>query len=93
MAAPVIATALTAVGLLFVTRMVTALGIGVITYSIVDNYVQQAFDFMASAWAGIPADIAQVLAIMGVGEAFSIIASGMSVFMAFKSARFAFGMR
>lgn len=73
-----LSSALTALAGPLAKKVLTALGIGFLTFAGVDTAVNAALSAAKSNFAGITTDIASILAIGGVFTAMSIIAGGIT---------------
>jgi len=58
-------------------KVLTSLGIGLLTYAGVDTAVTAGINAAKSNFAGIPADLISIIARFGFFTAFSIIAGGV----------------
>ncbi|MBF3781027.1 DUF2523 domain-containing protein [Burkholderia pseudomallei] len=66
-----------------VTRVLVALGIGFVTVAGIDAAMNQVVAWMTSSAGGIPADIANVLALGGVGDGIAYVLGGLSARVSF----------
>lgn len=60
-----------------VSRVLVALGIGIVTYAGMDVALTAALDASKAAMGGLPANAAAILAMAGVFQAMGIIAGGL----------------
>lgn len=60
-----------------VTRVLSALGMGTVTYVGADNALSAALGQIKTAFAGITGEIAQLLAMAGFFEAMAIMSGGI----------------
>ncbi|MBN3780188.1 DUF2523 domain-containing protein [Burkholderia sp. Ac-20345] len=66
-----------------VTRVLLALGIGFVTVTGIDLAMNQVIEWMTASVGGIPSDIANVLALGGVGEGIAYVLGGLSARVSF----------
>jgi hypothetical protein len=66
-----------------VTRVLVALGIGFLTVTGLDLAMTQITGWMTSAIGGLGADIANVLALGGVGDGIAFVLGGLSARVSF----------
>ncbi|KGW11652.1 DUF2523 domain-containing protein [Burkholderia pseudomallei] len=66
-----------------VTRVLVALGIGFVTVAGIDAALNQVIQCMTASAGGIPTDIANVLALGGVGDAIAYVLGGISARVSF----------
>lgn len=60
-----------------VTRILTSLGMGTVTYTGANTALQSALDQVKTAFTGIMGDVAQLLAMAGFFDAMSIMSGGI----------------
>lgn len=66
-------------------RVLSSIGIGVVTYAGVDLAVNALLSQAKSAWAGTVGDVAAYVAMSGANQALSIIAGAIAARVAFMS--------
>ncbi|WP_323119365.1 DUF2523 domain-containing protein [Burkholderia alba] len=66
-----------------VTRVLVALGIGFLTVTGLDLVMTQVTQWMATAIGGLGADIANVLALGGIGDGIALVLGGLSARVSF----------
>lgn len=71
----------------FVAKIFTALGISLLTYSGLQALVNEFLNLIEPIANGLPLYVLNILAIAGVPEAFSVIASALLTRAALQSAR------
>jgi hypothetical protein len=59
-------------------RVLTSLGIGVVSFVGLDLAVGGALESARTAWSGLPSDVAAYLAVAGVGQALAIVCGGIT---------------
>lgn len=71
----------------FVVKLFTTLGIGLLTYTGLKTLVNEFLDLIQPIASGLPLYVVNILAIAGVPEALSVIASALLTRAAIQSAR------
>lgn len=71
----------------FVSRLITALGVGFVAYSGLSAAIDGAVSYIVSSVNGIPADVLGLLGLMGFGDGLSVILSALSSAAVIFSAR------
>lgn len=69
----------------FVLKLFTALGIGIFTYKGLEALLRKFLDQLNAFISGVPADLLQILELMGFSEGLSVITSAMLTAAAIKS--------
>jgi hypothetical protein len=68
-------------------RVLTSLGFGVVTYVGMDAALSSALTAAKSAWGGMGADVASMVAMAGVNTAASILAGALTARLALEVAK------
>ena len=71
----------------FLVKLATALGVGFMTYQGLTSVIDNLLAVLSSHMSTIPADILQLFALSGGGEALSIIGSALVVTASVNAAR------
>ena len=66
-------------------KVLASLGLGMFTYAGVDAAFGVARDAIIAQWAGLPADLAALAGLAGIGSAFGILLGGMAARIALLS--------
>lgn len=77
-----------------VSRVLVAMGLGVVTYTGASLALTTATGAAKAAWSGMTADVLQLLAMAGIFQSMSIIVGGIAgglAFMTFKKIGFTSG--
>ena len=76
-----------------VARALTGAGLALVGYWIVGDLVLEALEFAKTSMGGLPADVLQLLLLMGVGEYLSIVGSAVLARAAIVAAASAVGIK
>lgn len=76
-----------------VLRVLTALGIGFVTYQLSDTALDALISEVQTSFGAFPASVASIVALSGIDKAVSIIISAHVTALSISAARAAFGMR
>lgn len=71
----------------FTSRLFTALGISLTTYSALDNIVDRLLDTIQPTLNQLPNDVLYIMGLTGIGDGLTMIASALATRAAFVSAR------
>lgn len=71
----------------FITRLASALGIGIFTYKGLEALIDRAIDFIVQWSANVPEAILNIVVIAGLPDALTIICSALLTRAAINSAR------
>lgn len=62
-----------------VTKILTSLGLGVLTFYAIQEGYDLILAYITSAYAGLPADVLQIFGLYGVHQALGIVLGAMAV--------------
>lgn len=70
----------------FTSRLFTALGISLTTYSALDNIVDRLLDTIQPTLNQLPNDVLYIMGLTGIGDGLTLVASALATRAAFVSA-------
>lgn len=66
-------------------KVLMSLGLGMVTYAGVDTAFGVAKNAIIASWGGLPADVAALAGLAGIGDSFGILLGGMAARIALLS--------
>lgn len=76
-----------------IARLLAGAGIALVTYSVLDDQVNGFLNYVRGFLSALPASVLDIMAMMGLGDALSIVGSALMTVAAIKAASMFLGVR